>query len=100
MKRLIFSFVYLFSVTTSYGQNASLKLMVDSLKYLKHDTLDCNADIYWRIVAQGDKAIPFLIDNLNDTTQTNISFHCKQTKLNVGELSYFALQQIGEFPAF
>ena|SRR5258705_10929407 len=74
--------------------------MVDSLKYLKHDTLDCKADLYWRIVAQGDKAIPFLIDKLNDTTQTNVSFHCKQSKLSVGELSYFALNQIGDFPAF
>jgi hypothetical protein len=95
-----FNICFSFFLTFSFGQNISIKLMVDSLEFVKQDTLDCNADLYWRIVAQGGKATPFLIDKLNDTTQTNISFHCRQTKLNVGEISYFALRQIGDSPAF
>ena len=74
--------------------------MTDSLLYLKSENLYCSADLYWRIVAKGKEAIPFLIDKLNDTTQTNVSHHCKATKLNVGDISYFALQQIAFFPAF
>lgn len=87
-------------MTLSYGQDANIKLMVDSLQYLKSDTLDCKADLYWRIVATGDKAIPFLIEKLTDTTQTKIKFHCKKTRLNVGEVAQFALTQIAYFPAF
>ena len=74
--------------------------MVDSLQFLKADTLDCKADMFWRIIAKKEKAIPFLINKLSDTTETNISHHCKTTKLNVGEVAYFALQQIAFFPAF
>jgi hypothetical protein len=31
---------------------------------------------------------------------TNIYNNCKRGKLNIGEASYFALQEIAEFPAF
>lgn len=74
--------------------------MVDSLQFLKSDTLDCSADLYWRIIAKGDKAIPFLIDKLIDTTKTSVKYHCKKTTLNVGEIAQFALTQIADFPAF
>ncbi|UAY50897.1 hypothetical protein [Ferruginibacter albus] len=100
MKKLIATAVFIHCLTFSFGQNAVIKAMVDSLQYLKAGTLDCKADLYWRIIAKGSKAIPFLIDKLNDTTSTNISHKCKATKLNVGEVSYFALQEIGDFPAF
>jgi hypothetical protein len=74
--------------------------MVDSLKYLKADTLDCKADLFWRIVAQGNKAIPFLIDKLTDTLPTNVRFHCKKNRLNVGEVAQFALTEIAYFPPY
>jgi hypothetical protein len=74
--------------------------MVDSLQYLKADTLDCKAELYWRIISKGDRAIPFLINKLTDTTQTAVKFHCKKTTLNVGEIAQFALTQIADFPAF
>ena len=74
--------------------------MVDILNYLKADTLDCSADLYWRIIGQGDKAIPFLIEKLTDTTQTRVKYHCKKTRLDVGEVSQFALTEIAEFPTF
>ncbi len=100
MKRLIATTFFLHSLTLSYGQNIDIKSMVDSLQYSKADTLDCGATLYWRIISQSDKAIPFLIDKLSDTTLTNISYKCKLTKLNVSEVAYFALQQIASFPAF
>lgn len=100
MKKLIATIFFLYSLTLSFGQSKNIKAMVDSLKYLKVDTLDCSADLYWRIVAKGDKAIPFLIEKLTDTTQTKVRFHCKKTRLNVGEVSQFALTQIADFPAF
>ena len=100
MKKILVTVLVFHHLTLSFGQSADIKSMVDSLQYLKTDTLDCNASLYWRIVAQGDKAIPFLIDKLNDTALTNISHNCKTTKLNVGEVAYFALQQIAFFPAF
>jgi hypothetical protein len=99
MKKIIATIFMFHCLTVSFGQSSVIKSMVDSLQYLKVDTLDCNASLYWRIVAKGDKAIPFLIDKLNDTTPTKISNSCKATKLNVGEVSYFALQQIAFFPA-
>jgi hypothetical protein len=74
--------------------------MVDSLKYLNTDTLGCSAGLYWRIIAKGDKAIPFLIDKLTDTTPTKIQFACKAKPLDVGEVAYFALTQIADFPAY
>lgn len=93
-------FVCSSTLTFSYGQDAVVKAMADSLQFLKADTLDCTANLYWRIVAQGEKAIPFLIDKLTDTTQLRVRFHCKSTPLNVGEVSHFALLEIADFPAF
>lgn len=100
MKKFISTFFLLHILTFSFGQNTNVKLMVDSLQYMKADTLDCKATMYWKIIFQGEKAIPFLIDKLSDTTQTNISHSCKMTKLNVGEVAFFAMQQIAFFPTF
>ena len=84
----------------SFAQNSDLKSMVDSLEFIKTDTLNCNADLYWRVIVKGKAAIPFLIEKLSDTTPTNIKFHCKKTRLNVGEVAHFALTQIAEFPIY
>lgn len=100
MKKLFIT-IAVFNITILlHGQNPAVKAMIDSLKYLQADTLDCSADLYWRIIAQGDKAIPFLIDKLTDITKTNIRFRCKSSTLNVGEVAYFALTEIADFPAF
>jgi hypothetical protein len=100
MKRLIATFILIHYLTISFGQDTGIKKMVDSLHYLKADTLDCNTGLYWRIISKGEKAIPFLIDKLTDTTQTRVKYHCKKTRLNVGEVAQFALTQIADFPAF
>lgn len=100
MKKSIATILFTLTLAFSSGQDSSIKSMVDSLQYLKTDTLDCTASLYWRIIARGDKAIPFLIDKLTDTTETKVRFHCKKTALNVGEIAQFALLEIAEFPAF
>jgi hypothetical protein len=96
----IFSCVmlFIFSKSFSYGQKNDIKALVDSLQFIKADTFNCNADIYWRVVAQGRKAIPYLIEKLTDTTATNIKYRCKKTTLNVGEVAHFALEDIAYFP--
>ena len=91
-------FLLIGSLTGAYAQKVNISEMVDSLHYIKGDTLDCNADIYWRIIAQGDKAIPFLIQKLDDTTNTNIHFICKNGTLNVAEIAYKALDEIVILP--
>jgi hypothetical protein len=74
--------------------------MVDSLKFLKGTTIDCSTDLYWRIIATGDKAIPFLIEKLNDTHPTNFKSGCKKTNLNVAEVAYAALTHIMYMPMY
>ena len=100
MKKIIITIIFFQHFTFLFGQDTDIKFMIDSLQYLKTDTLNCKADIYWKIISKGDKAIPFLIEKLTDTTPTNIKFHCKKTRLNVGEVAQFALTEIANFPAF
>ncbi len=100
MKKPVVVIITLLLTSSVYGQNADIKVMVDSLPFIKSDTLDCSAALYWKIIAQGEKAIPFLIDKLTDTTQTLVRFHCKQTTLNAGEVAQFALTEIAFLPEF
>lgn len=74
--------------------------LISQLPNMTSDSLDCNADIYWRIIKRGQASIPLLIESLSDTTMTNVYDHCKKGKLNVAEVSYFALEELAEFPAF
>lgn len=74
--------------------------LISQLPEMKTDTIDCSADVYWRIIKRGKESIPLLIESLTDTTMTNIYDHCKKGNLNVGEISYFALEELAEFPAF
>lgn len=74
--------------------------LIALLPAMKSNSLDCNADAYWQIISRGRASIPLLIESLTDTTTTNIYNHCKNGKLNVGDISYFALEEIAEFPAF
>ena len=97
MKKL-FAIILITLGLTSFGQNNDIKSMVDSIQFIKTDILDCSADLYWRIIARGDKAIPILIDKLTDTTMTNVSWHCKKDRLNVGEIAHFALDEIMFLP--
>lgn len=74
--------------------------LVAQLAAMKTDTLDCSAEAYWNIVAKGNAYVPDLIELLTDTTPTSIYNGCKNGNLNVGELSWFALEEIGDFPVY
>lgn len=74
--------------------------LIAELANMTTDTLDCNAETYWKIIGKGKPYIPLLIESLTDTTPTNIYHGCKKGNLNIGELSYFALEEIADFPAF
>jgi hypothetical protein len=78
----------------------SIDSLISFLPNMKSNSLDCSADIYWRIIRRGKESIPLLIESLNNTTMTHVYHHCKKGKLNVGEVSYFALEELSEFPAF
>ena len=100
MKNLFTTVSFFYILFSSSGQGPEIKSMVDSLRFINADTLNCKADLYWRIIAKGKVAIPFLIEKLADTTPTNIKYHCKKARLNVAEVAHFALTQIAEFPAY
>ena len=86
--------------STDINVSVTKDSLIAELVNMKTDTLDCSADIYWKIIGKGKSYIPKLIESLTDTTSTNIYHGCKNGKLNIGELSYFALEEIGDFPAF
>jgi hypothetical protein len=99
MKKMLTLAITLSLISKStFAQGSEIKAMVDQIDYLFADTLDCHADFYWKIIAQGESALPYLIEKLTDTTPTNARFHCKKNKLNVGEVAYFAIKEIGDFP--
>lgn len=81
-------------------QNAENDSLIATLANMKTDTLDCSAEAYWKIISKGKAMIPSLIEHLTDTTPTNIYHGCKNDKLNIGELSNFALEQIIDFPTY
>jgi len=85
---------------TTYVFEKSNDSLVSSLPNMQSYQLDCSADVYWRIIKRGKEAIPVLIESLTDTTLTNVYHRCKHGRLNVGEIAYFALEEIAEFPTF
>ena len=85
-----------YSVHFEKSKDSLILLLPD----MKSDSLNCDADIYWQIIKRGKASIPLLIESLTDTTMTNVYDHCKKGKLNIGEVSYFALEELAEFPAF
>lgn len=88
-----------FCSTLVVGQTNSITQKIDSLRYLKGQPFPCNS-IYWRVVATGKDVIPFLIDKMDDTTNTQISLNCKKTNVKLGDICYEALTEIFNIPIF
>lgn len=74
--------------------------LIAALSEMKAKKLDCSAEAYWKIIQQGEKMIPLLLECLTVTRPTIIYHDCKKGKLNVGEVCYFALEELADFPAF
>jgi hypothetical protein len=100
MKKLLLPLLLFCCCSSGYSQTNNISSLIDSLQYMKADTIDCRAGLFWRIVGNGEKAIPSLINHLTDTTPTLVRHHCKKTTLNVAEVCQAALEHIASFPAF
>jgi len=84
---------------TTEAQSKSIELKIDSLKKFNGDIFDCNS-IYWRVVALGKEAIPFLITAISDTSRTNTKLPCKKKNVRTGDICYAALTEIFNIPLF
>jgi hypothetical protein len=61
----------------------------------------CGSKIFWKVVQQKDTIIPFLIDGLTDTTTTEAYVPNFGGQYAVGDIAYFALNEIiNEVPTF
>jgi|GEM_PF-6928382 len=70
--------------------------MADSLKYTAGipATGNCDtSDIFWRVVKLKDKAIPGLLLNLEDTTETKVAINMQEW-YTVADIAYIALREI------
>jgi hypothetical protein len=89
------------------------KKLVDSLKfvmdmpYMCRDTVpteisvDCGDKIFWRVVKQKQDIVPFIIDKLSDTTQTEASVPNFGGQYTVADIAYNALKEIiKDIPTF
>jgi uncharacterized protein len=74
--------------------------LISQLANKEITSLDSNNSVYWEIIKRSEKSIPSLIESLCDTTLTSIYDKCKGGYLTIGDVSYFALEEIAEFPAF
>lgn len=100
MKSLVTILIILTCCSTLVvGQTNDIEYKIDNLRNLKEQPFDCNS-VYWKVVATGKDAIPFLIDKLDDTTNTQISLTCKRTNVKFGDICYEALTEIFNIPLF
>lgn len=74
--------------------------LISQLASKEITSLDSNNSVYWKLIKRGEQSIPLLIESLCDTTLTSIYDKCKGGYLTIGDVSYFALEEIAEFPAF
>jgi hypothetical protein len=70
------------------------------LRGMTAEKLDSSARAYWMIIQQGERMIPILLACLTETSPTSVSDDCKKGKLNVGDVSYYALEELAEFPTY
>jgi hypothetical protein len=70
------------------------------LRGMTAEKLDSSARAYWAIIQQGERMIPILLACLTETSPTSVHSECKKGKLNVGEVSYFALEELADFPTY
>src|SRR5258705_13993762 len=100
MKKFTAYILITFACISLSAQTTETSRLIDSIYLIKSDSLDCSASIYWRIVAKGKEAIPYLFEKLLDSTTTKVQHPCKMKTLSVGDIAFLALNQIADFPAF
>lgn len=84
---------------SSFGQN-DVKEKIDRLKYVEHMPYICIAytkcgdELFWDVVKLKDKGIPFLIEKLNDSTETKAGVVLFGGNYSVADIAYVALKEI------
>ena len=75
------------------------KYTENGFKFKKHSIINTSADVYYRIALNySTTAIPFLIENLSDTTLTNIKNMCSQEIYSIGDISFLLINDIEQIP--
>lgn len=82
------------------GNTRQKDSLIAGLREMNAEKLDCNAESYWKIIQQGEKVIPVLIECLTDNSPTAVYNECKKGKLTAGEVCYFALEELADFPTY
>ncbi len=97
ISKFIFLILTTSSINSIYTQDDTLKQQIDSLQYIEKDIFIKNS-IVWRIINQKEKAIPYLIDKLDDTTLTNGQYKFFKSNLVVGDIALLILSRITILP--
>lgn len=111
----LFGFVFLsfHSAAQKRLEDAQLKALTDSLKYVNDVPYNCEDSvftnyksgcgdrIFWRVVRQKKSIVPFLIDKLDDTTRTMVSVPNFGGYYTVADIAYTVMQEIiADMPTF
>ncbi|MCH2032307.1 MAG: hypothetical protein MK202_02210 [Tenacibaculum sp.] len=84
---------------TLFSQN-EIKEKIDNLKYVQdmpyicEGFTKCGEDIFWNVVKLKEKGIPFLIEKLNDSTETKAKVMLFGGNHTVADIAYVALEEI------
>ncbi len=103
---LLLSGISIFIPSKIYAQKDAIQLQVDSLSMVpempyicpdfvqKDLTTGCGDDIFWRVVQLKEKAIPYLIAKLSDSTTTTSFVPMFGGYYTVADIAYSALEEI------
>ncbi|WP_445749328.1 hypothetical protein [Polaribacter sp.] len=85
---------------SSFSQN-EIKEKIDSLLYVEkmpyiceEGFTKCGDELFWNTVKLKEKAIPFLIEKLNDSTKTKAEVVLFGKNYSVADIAYVALEEI------
>lgn len=100
-------YILIFLPFTLFGQN-EIKHQLDSLQYItdmpyicrdnvenSHElSVGCGDKVFWNVVKQKDRAIPFLLEKLNDSTMSEANVPNFSYNYSVSDIAYVALEEI------
>ncbi|WP_324027842.1 hypothetical protein QSV08_07815 [Maribacter sp. BPC-D8] len=91
--------ILVISPISSFSQN-KIKDKIDSLLYVEEmpyiceEYTKCGHELFWNVVKLKEKGIPFLIEKLNDSTETNAGVVLFGGNYAVADIAYVALEEI------
>jgi len=98
MLRSCFIVIALAITSLSAGQSLSLRVQIDSLRFVKGNPFSSCSAVTWKIVAHRQEAIQPLIDKLSDQTVTAATDIGRPGYLTIGDLAYLTLDRIFRLP--